>query len=164
MVRLANQIRHTPLRMGLRHNHFQAVALLATILVIFGSTFARAESADDDDLVKLARKHFNYDSIKSDQVRNVFDKFFLSVHQGNRAFFVRPGTKFDPSQGYSWGPEQTVESAWIVWVSTDPDAVKFVRPAGIQIYGAKIDGDLDLSWAKMQFQLAMDGCYFTGGF
>jgi hypothetical protein len=149
--------------MGLRHSHSEALAFLATLLLIFGSVFAKADDASKDDLVKLARKHFNYDSIKSKQEQEAFDKFFLSVHQGENADFAPKGSsEEDASKGNSWGPERSVKAGWIMWLCQDPDAVKMVQAKGIQVYWAKIDGEMDLSWLKMEFPLRFNDCNFTG--
>jgi hypothetical protein len=103
--------------MGWRHSHLQVLALLAMILLVFGSTLAKADEASDDDLVKLARKHFNHDSIRSQQERDALDKFFLSVHQGKEADFVPEGSsEQDVSEGKSWGVERTIKAEWITWL------------------------------------------------
>jgi hypothetical protein len=146
--------------MGLRRIDFYALVLLWIGCLIFSSTIARA----DDDLVMLARKHFNYSSVTSDQYRQAFDKFFISVHQGEVAKFGPDNLAAEEvSKGNSWGPERTVKAEWIMWVCRDPDAVKMVRPSGIQIEGSKIDGEVDLAWLKIEGQLRADGCYLTNG-
>lgn len=130
--------------------------------LILWSTFAMAESANDDDLVKLARKHFNYDSIKADQERQAFNEFFLSVHHGENAKFGPENpTSEELSKGYLWAPDRTVKAEWIMWVCKDADAVKMVQSTGIQVTGAKIDDRLDLSWLKLEFPLSAAACYFT---
>jgi hypothetical protein len=144
--------------MGLRsHGHFQSLVPLLISFMILSSSFAKAEAATDDELVQLARKHFNYNLIKSEQEQKALDKLFLRVHQGKVAKFGPENpTDEDVSKGNSWGPERTVKAEWIVWVCKDPDAVKMVQPSGIEIDGAKVDGELDLSWLKMDGQLKAD--------
>jgi hypothetical protein len=48
-----------------------------------------------------------------------------------------------------------------MWLCSDSEAVKMVQSSGIELNGARIDGELDLSWLKMEFQLSASGCFFT---
>jgi hypothetical protein len=66
------------------HRHFQAFAPLPMGVLILSSTFARADTASDGDQVKLARNHFKYDSITSEQERGAFDKFFSKSQSFDR--------------------------------------------------------------------------------
>jgi hypothetical protein len=121
--------------MGLRrHGRFQALTLLLISFLILGSTFARAQNAADDDLVKLARNHFQYDSMTSEQERKAFDVFFQNVHAGKRTDF-RPENSPDEdvAKGDLWGPERTIKAEWIVWLYTDQ-----VAPSAMAIRGTAL--------------------------
>src|SRR5260221_414393 len=86
-------IGHAAPCMGLRmHRYFWALALLAISTLIFVSNFAIADSESDEDLLALARAHFNYDSITSEQEQRAFDTFFKNVQQGNE-------TNLTPAEG-----------------------------------------------------------------
>jgi hypothetical protein len=145
-----------------RRRPFQTLAMIAICVLVLGSTFARAQNAADDDLVKLARNHFNYDSMTSEQEREAFDVFFQNVHAGKRTDF-RPENSPDEdvAKGDLWGPERTIKADWIVWLCKDPNAVKMVQSSGVDVDGAKIDGKVDLSWLSMQFHFVARHCYFS---
>jgi hypothetical protein len=68
---------------------------------------------------------------------------------------------FDVREGDRWGVDQTIRATWIVWLCNDPIASKKIAPNGISITGAKVDGEVDLSWLKMPFPFRADECYFT---
>jgi len=144
------------------YRDFRVATPLFIGFLILWSTFAMAESASDDDLVKLARKHFNYDFIKSQDEQKQLDTFFENVHVGKGTYLGPELEPEDVQKGYLWGPERTVKAEWIAWVCSDPVAVKMVQSAGIEIRGAKIDGEVELSWLKMEFPLSASYCYFTG--
>lgn len=62
----------------------------------------------------------------------------------------------DTAEGDTWGPERTLQADRIRWLCTDPEAVKLVlRHAGIAIEGARIDGQLRLSFVQLDFPLAI---------
>ncbi|MBV8277205.1 MAG: hypothetical protein JO170_18370 [Verrucomicrobia bacterium] len=151
--------------MGLRHSQFQALALLAMILAIFEARFAKADDASNDDLVKLARNYeqFQYVALTPQQ-QQAFNTFFLKVHRGQEAnFWPNHVPDEDVSKGNSWGPKRTIKAEWITCLCRDPDLLKMVQPSGIRIAGAKIDGDIDLSWLKLDFPLNAKDCHFNGG-
>jgi hypothetical protein len=101
----------------------------------------KAQSANDDELIKLARKRFGYDTIAPEQ-RAAFDALFFSVHQGKKAdYSLRGPSDDDISAGNSWDPSRTVQAAWIIWLCNDQDASKLIPAKGIEIQDAKINGE-----------------------
>jgi hypothetical protein len=107
--------------------------------------------------VRLAREHFNYDSIKSEQERQAFDRLFHSVYS------VTFNPEADILAEDKWGPERTLKAAWIEWLCKDQAAISMVQPSGISITGAKIDGEIHLAGTEVPFPLAFFHCYFTSG-
>jgi hypothetical protein len=64
----------------------------------------------------------------------------------------------DPAQADNWSTDRQVRSGLIRWLCLDPDARRCVDPRGIQLYGAKINGALDLSFAIVHFPLRLSRC------
>jgi len=60
-----------------------------------------------------------------------------------------------PSEAGNWGEDRRLRSKVIAWLCTDPEASALVTHRGINMTGARIDGHLDLSFARMPFPLAV---------
>jgi hypothetical protein len=65
----------------------------------------------------------------------------------------------DPAHGESWGPDRTVRAELIAWLLSDPDVSRFVHPSGLALAGARITGNLDLSYAIVDKPLTLIRCY-----
>jgi hypothetical protein len=61
----------------------------------------------------------------------------------------------DPSNASQWPPERTIRAALIRWLAADPQARPYVHPSGLGIGGAKIDGQLDLSYLTLYTPLTI---------
>src|SRR5271170_2224783 len=48
----------------------------------------------------------------------------------------------DPHHGDKWGPERTIRSELLSWLSSDPAATGYVDPSGLAIAAARIEGKL----------------------
>ncbi len=57
-----------------------------------------------------------------------------------------------------WPDKRNVRADLIRWLFVDREARKLVDPRGIQIWGARITGDLDLSFTNVPFPLALLRC------
>jgi hypothetical protein len=57
-----------------------------------------------------------------------------------------------------WGPERNVRAALIRWLCLDPEASKNIAPRGLQVRGAKITSDLNLSGMSIGFPLTFIQC------
>ena len=64
----------------------------------------------------------------------------------------------DPGNGDTWGRERAIRAELICWLAVDREAAERVDPKGLQIYGAKITGELDLSFAVVPFPLGLKRC------
>lgn len=67
----------------------------------------------------------------------------------------------DPATVDNWGSEREIRADIIGWLCTDEEASKRVTHPGVQAYGAKITGRLDLSFATVPFRLSLNRCHLT---
>jgi sRNA-binding regulator protein Hfq len=67
----------------------------------------------------------------------------------------------NPERAGEWGEERWLSAELIAWVCTDRDAREFITRKGLWVAGAKIEGSLDLSFARMEFPLGFLRCAFT---
>jgi hypothetical protein len=63
------------------HGHFRILVLLATSTLLIAANYAIADAESDEDLLTLARNHFDYRSITSEPQRKVFDTFFQTSNE-----------------------------------------------------------------------------------
>jgi hypothetical protein len=68
----------------------------------------------------------------------------------------------DPSLLQGWGFDRTIRAELLRWLCTDADASKKTDLRGIRVYGARIFGDLDLSYAKVPFPILLTHCRLIG--
>ncbi len=57
----------------------------------------------------------------------------------------------DPAKAAKWNADRVVRAECIAWVCTDPQASSLVSYKGLDLCGMRIDGDLDLRKAKIEF-------------
>ncbi len=69
----------------------------------------------------------------------------------------------DPLQGAGWGADRTIRANVLAWLVADPEAAPFVHPSGVGIAGAKIAGQLDLSYQEVARPLTLIRCAIPGG-
>jgi sRNA-binding regulator protein Hfq len=58
--------------------------------------------------------------------------------------------------------ERVIRADRISWLCTNPEAFACVTHRGLSITGAKIDGNVDLAWAKIPFRISATTCVFSG--
>ncbi len=105
-----------------------------------------------DELLKLARQHFG-------KLTQAETKLFNAVAKGEPAVYLaKDPTKDDPALGDQWGKPRTLLADRIEWLCTDREASQFVGHKGIQIIGAKIEGHLDLMFARIAFPIVLLSC------
>jgi hypothetical protein len=63
--------------------------------------------------------------------------------------------KDDPAKAETWGDDRKVRAAVLRWLCVDADARRLVDPCGVQVCGARIEGDLNLNFAKIPFPLGL---------
>jgi hypothetical protein len=66
-----------------------------------------------------------------------------------------------PRDANNWGKQRQIRSELIRWICRNPNARDLVDPKGIQVYGAKLVGVLDLSELHVPFRLALLHCRAT---
>ena len=64
----------------------------------------------------------------------------------------------DPAQAASWNPQREIRAELVRWVCVDSEAKAKVDSRGIQVGLARISGELDLSFARVDFPLAFVRC------
>ena len=69
----------------------------------------------------------------------------------------------DPSKANEWGPERQISAEVIRWLCVDKRARDHVDPEGIVVHGAKINGQLHLSYVTVPFPLRLWFCALTDG-
>jgi hypothetical protein len=69
----------------------------------------------------------------------------------------------DVAHADKWGPERTIRAALLAWLTTDPDASRLVHPSGIGFGGARITGELDLSYLTSDKPISIIHSYIGDG-
>jgi hypothetical protein len=69
----------------------------------------------------------------------------------------------DTSHGDKWAAERTVRAEVVAWMLADPNASRFVHPSGLALAGARVTGNLDLSYATVDKPLTLIRCYVPDG-
>jgi hypothetical protein len=64
----------------------------------------------------------------------------------------------DPAQSIKWSAQRAISAELIRWLCVDRKAREQLDPQGINIDGAKITGDLDLSLTVLIFPLQLSFC------
>ncbi len=64
----------------------------------------------------------------------------------------------DPANGDGWGPARTIRAEIIYALATGARADWPVHPKGIQLYGARIEGQFDFSDAELRCRLILKHC------
>ena len=139
------------------------IALLSASLVLVAVSNATADISDADKLIKLARKHFTNDI--------TFAEKQLLQHATSGESLDCPPTKKDsqnttnnlcsPSTADRWSTNRVIRADRIAWLCTDPAASSLVTYRGITLEHARIEGELDLKWAKVPFPMDLEKCAFT---
>src|ERR1700685_1269664 len=69
----------------------------------------------------------------------------------------------DPAHGDKWRADRTVRAEVIAWLLSDPQPAQFIHPSGLALAGARITGNLDLSYATVGKPLTLIRCYIPDG-
>ncbi len=102
------------------------------------------------------------------QLTEADKKFFDAVDEHKAADFRVDKTDTDntdnlnsPASADKWGKERTLKADRIVWLLTTPKAVEHVSFRGLQILGAKIEGEVNLEYVTVAVPLIFNHCKFT---
>ena len=115
------------------------------------------QSADNVEsntsLLELAERKFGE---LTDAERLMFEK----SEEGMPAECIFNGST-DPAEASGWDKARVIHANRIEWLCTDAQAKTRVTRRGIQVGAARIDGELDLDFARIPFPLVLLGCAFT---
>lgn len=122
-------------------------------------------TSPDDVLLELARKKFG-------DLSEAEKRTLRAAPQGKTAVCGKNSDDDDaandpakadnkPEEG-GWGEEREIDADVIRWLCVNKEAAQHVDPRGLWIYGAKITGTLDLSYASVGFPLELDRCRVLG--
>lgn len=64
----------------------------------------------------------------------------------------------DPSTAEYWGGDRKIRAELIRWICVEPDAKKLVDPSGLQVFGARIVGSINLFSVSVPFPLILQCC------
>jgi len=110
---------------------------------------------DAQHLIALAETRFK-------PLREAEYKLLTAAATGEVAWCGPSPKDFDPSnnpaKADTWGPDRAIRSNLIRWLCIDRDARSHVDPRGIQAYGARIEGSLDLSFVRVRFPVSLRCC------
>ncbi len=118
----------------------------------------RAEEATGNasKLLDLARGKFG-------TLTQAEEKLFQAAVDGKIAeYSAEEEEDNDPAVAEKWGDERTLKADRIAWLCTDPHSSALVSYRGIHVKGARIDGALDLRFAKIPFSLNFKRSAFPG--
>lgn len=63
-----------------------------------------------------------------------------------------------PSEAENWGAARSIRGEIISWICTDREAKQLVAPGGVQIFGARIIGAVQLLSVQIDFPLVFACC------
>jgi len=69
----------------------------------------------------------------------------------------------DPATAETWPRERTIRPAVLRWSCMEAEPRRRIDPKGLQIYAARMDGAIDLSFLELCWPLAMVSCALRGG-
>jgi hypothetical protein len=90
-------------------------------------------------------------------------ELFQAAQEGREAsMLARHQRENDPAKSEKWAADRVARAECIAWIFTDPRAMVLVSYRGLDLRGMKINGDLDLSKAKIPLFLSAARCVFFG--
>ena len=106
------------------------------------------------DLLQLANEKFG-------ELTEAEEKLFRDTVNGQIAdYSTGDETANDTANASEWATNRVLRASRIAWLCTDKRASKFVTHRGLEINGARIDEQFDLSHANVSFPLHFERCKF----
>src|SRR5258708_1314395 len=115
----------------------------------------KTKEPEADDLVALARARFGDMSAAEKKLLEAAPKGDLAVCGPNDKW---DDSANDPAKAGEWSADREVRAELIRWLCVDRAARERVDPKGIQTFGARIVGKLDLSYVTVPFGLVLRRC------
>jgi hypothetical protein len=109
----------------------------------------------DERLFSLASKKFP-------ALRVTDEQFLKDVEEGRPAFSDATAEQDESAKARPWESGPVLAADLIVWLCRDSAARSKIGGAGIQIVGARIEGDIDLQWLNIPFPLVFKKCALSG--
>ena len=107
------------------------------------------------ELIVLARAQFAI-------LREAEDKLLRAAPAGETAWCGPSKKDFDPlndaKKADLWGEDRAIRAELIRWMCVDHRALECVDQRGIQVHGARIEGELDLSFLTVPFPVVLTCC------
>ena len=108
----------------------------------------------ESELLELAEVRFG-------KLTEVDKKLFAAVAKGEEAdYSSKKDEENNPANADKWTAKRVIKAEQIQWLCTDREAKKHVRHKGMQVQGARIEGELDLDFVEMNFPLSFHKCAF----
>ena len=115
--------------------------------------------ANEPLLVRLARDKFGAELTETDA------KFFAAVAGSKWAGHASTSTDttYNSEEPMSWKESAKLRADRLVWLFTDPSAVKIVPSRGVWLRGVQIQGKVDLFRCNIPVSLTFYDCLFDDG-
>ena len=137
--------------------------LIAMTFLLAATALAQAPVKQDrasDVLEKMARAEFgNLSAAERTLVRSASHREVNWV--GPNSNPDDPAN--DPAHAEKWGPDRSIRAGLLAWLISDPDTAGYIHPSGAGIAGARILGNLDLSYAEVPRLLTLIRCSIPDG-
>jgi hypothetical protein len=133
----------------------------ALAFLVFAALYSSALLAAPQSkptLLDLAEKKF-----APRKLTQAEQKLFRATEKGEPTSALSSDDKQnDPITAADWPSERVIHAECLEWLCTNREAVESTTRHGIQVYGVRIDGDLDLEEARIPFPLLTWKCAFNG--
>ncbi len=135
-----------------------AVCVGVALLILLPAGSAEGASDKASKLLELARERFG-------SISKAEEKLFRKVVNGELADCSdRLEENNDPNRAKDWDKKKrAIRAECVTWLCTEPEASALVTHKGIRVKGARIDGELDLAYARISFPLYFEKSAFQGG-
>jgi hypothetical protein len=114
-----------------------------------------AEPAPEPALLALAREKFG-------ALSRAEEELFRAAQEGRPASALTDNEEEgDLANAKNWGPDRVVRAECISWVSTDPHAAALLSYRGLEFFGMRVEGELNLDKAEIKFPFVAWKCAFS---
>ena len=69
----------------------------------------------------------------------------------------------NPQLASTWPANRTLHADVLLWLCTDAEASRKISYRGLRLQGMRIEGDLDLTEARLDFSFSANRCAFDSG-
>lgn len=130
--------------------------IVAGVLLTSATTKLHSATNAEQTLLQLANERFTNDLTVAEK------KLFQAAAVGGWADCATESDgDINPGNSAQWSTNRLIRANRLAWLCTDRVASTLVNHWGIAVRGARIDGILNLSWAKIEFPLRIVNCTFT---